>query len=168
MKVIFLDIDGVLNCDQWFHERREAGREVPPTKELNEKAVAVLNEIICRSGAKVVISSSWRLAFSLSEIRGVLVRAGFEGEIYGKTPRRTTYPARRGNEIQDFLNLHPYITEFVILDDDADMEHLLPKLVNTSWSRGLLPEHVAPALKHLGCHESRFLGTAESPEKQGS
>lgn len=152
MKVLFLDIDGVLNSEDWVERTKKSGEiTVSLTRDLDRDAVSVLNSIITQSGAKVVISSSWRVFHDLWEMKSILQRHGFVGEVIDMTPRRAPNPPyRRGNEIQAWLDQHPEVKSFVIIDDDADMEHLLDKLVRTDWMYGLREEHVAPALKVLG------------------
>jgi hypothetical protein len=54
MKVIFLDIDGVLNC-----EKTPNPRKFPYV--VDKKLLARLQKLLERTGAKVVLSSSWRL-----------------------------------------------------------------------------------------------------------
>ena len=62
MKIIFLDIDGVLNTSETYIQRR---KEYEKTKrwnvEIDLERVARLKYIINMTGAKVVLSSSWRL-----------------------------------------------------------------------------------------------------------
>src|SRR5690242_6033276 len=79
MKVVFLDFDGVLNSFQYI----DATRMREP---LDPAAVARLNAILARSGAKVVVSSTWRVRRSVEELQRVLVKVGFEGEVIDKTP----------------------------------------------------------------------------------
>ena len=66
----------------------------------------------------------------------------------GATPRR---PPSRGVEIQAWLDdASPRPDAFVILDDVADMAHLAPHAVMTTWEEGLLDAHVDEALLRLG------------------
>lgn len=51
MKVIFLDIDGVLNGHQWIH--LEEGPRIIPTP------ARIFNKIVGRTQAKIVVSSTW-------------------------------------------------------------------------------------------------------------
>src|SRR5689334_1687229 len=83
MKVIFLDFDGVLNSLAFL--RKEPG----PLDRLDPAAVARLSALAQRSGAKVVISSSWRLQRSLDDLRHLLRSLGFAGEVVGRTPDLT-------------------------------------------------------------------------------
>ena len=56
----------------------------------------------------------------------------------------------RGYEIQHWLNQHAdEVSNFVILDDDWDMHHLMPWLVQTDYRDGLTLEHVALAISIL-------------------
>ena len=59
MKVVFLDIDGVLN--------RAAAR----TPALNRQCVASLNVIVAASRAGVVVSSDWRKHYTAAKITAV-------------------------------------------------------------------------------------------------
>lgn len=151
MKIIFLDIDGVLNSSNWALREKESGRD-PQWSLFNNfdlDAIAVLNEVVERTEAKVVISSSWRLFHPLGHIIGLLKKHGFKGEVIDRTPDRTKQPYRRGNEIQDWLDAHPEVQKFVIIDDDSDMEHLMPKLVQTTWQDGLKSHFTTKILEQL-------------------
>ena len=145
MKVIFLDIDGVLNS--WAWTDKEGEREsFPGWNKVDPEACARLNRIVEATGAKVVISSTWRKALRLSEIRGVLAKCGAKVDVIGATP---VLWKPRGLEIQSWLDGPDDVEAFVILDDDADMEHLVGKLVQTSCATGLMDEHVDRAIAVL-------------------
>jgi hypothetical protein len=130
MKVIFLDIDGVLNHERFYkerHERRneEAGWE-HPYSEIDITSVNNLNNLCDETGAKVVISSTWRHS-GLEYCKDALEKVGFTGEIIDITP---THESRfRGLEILDWIKSNEELigdryynfTEYVILDDDSDM-----------------------------------------------
>ena len=144
LRVIFLDIDGVLNALPFLEGRdgTDWSRMIDPS------AVARLNTLVQRSGAKVVISSSWRCHLSLARIEALLRAQGFEGEILGATPRRTP---TRGAEIQAWIDgATEEPVALVILDDLAEMEQLTPCFVQTTFEEGLLDGHVEAALEILG------------------
>lgn len=130
MKIIFLDIDGVLNHEAFYKERyekRNDGNVIEhPYSEVDPKCVANLNTLITDTNAKIVISSTWRHS-GLSYCEDVLGYHGFMGEIIDITP---SSPTRfRGLEILDWIKNneeligepHYNFTEYVILDDDSDM-----------------------------------------------
>lgn len=148
VKIVFLDIDGVLNHHDWWRRRGELPDDSSSFErylhDLDPIAVGYLNEIVAATGAKVVISSAWRLHPSLSELRGLMKKAGFVGDLIDKTPR---IPAPRGREIQLWIDEAALkVDRFVILDDDDDMEHLSEHLIKTSMFHGLLPSHVEAAI----------------------
>ena len=107
--IVFLDIDGVLNSHKHFKSLDETRNSTkaeeelvfsieklydPPCPEsvifnslinIDPKAVEVFNEILAKSGAKVVISSSWRYLHPLEAIDRMLKFHGFVGEVVGMT-----------------------------------------------------------------------------------
>jgi hypothetical protein len=163
MRVIFLDMDGVLNSVDYFDRnsahrgRVEHGSDAWWTAMVDPAAVERLNSIVEGSGAKVVISSSWRYHCTPKDMQRILSARGFRGEVVGRTPHATEMPAslsrmgRRGLEVEVWLAKHKHVEDFVILDDlgEGSFEGLLPRLVRTSWGHGLLDEHVERALEVL-------------------
>ncbi len=151
-RVIFLDFDGVLNNEAFLIEKfSDPSRFVPADLEmLCPKNIAILNEIVAKTGAVVVVSSTWRMGRTLMHLREILAKNGFEGLVVGKTPvlhgeLSPGVRAVRGHEIQRWLDEcgdfgRP--DRFVIVDDDTDMAHLDHRLVRTDGTLGLQPEHV--------------------------
>jgi hypothetical protein len=130
VKIIFLDIDGVLNHEAFYKERfekrYEEGAMPHPHSEIDPKSVENLNTLIKETDAKVVISSTWRHS-GLEYCKDVLEFHGFNGEIIDITP---SHQSRfRGLEILDWVKTNEKLigeryfnfTEYVILDDDSDM-----------------------------------------------
>jgi hypothetical protein len=174
MKIIFLDVDGVLNYQLMWAEKRQADRykELPKdapkgTHDICPDKIGLLNMMIADTGAKVVISSSWRMGRTVEDLRELFEWCGFEGEIIGKTPRlwfnhdqeedyrSTSVP--RGCEIKSWLENNKGILgekmsklKYVIFDDDSDM---------LWWQRnaffwvdpycGLTPNIIYKATRHL-------------------
>lgn len=110
MKVIFLDIDGVLNKN---------GRKMPEgTDALDDDLVKLLRGLVKSSGAYWVLSSTWRLIFGASRTIAALQRHGWpeaKETFLGETPHLR--PETRGAEITAWLSRHPDVEEYVILDD---------------------------------------------------
>lgn len=121
MKVIFLDIDGVLNVipqgrDKYgscFHKHFEEN----------------LKWIVEETNAKIVISSTWRFS-GIEIMKEMWGKRALPGDIIDVTPFTsvmTDYDAsfseraERGNEIRDWLNKNGGVEKYVILDDDNDM-----------------------------------------------
>lgn len=124
MKVIFLDIDGVLN-NQIMYEDRE---DIIGTRggRLSRKCIGLLNDLTDATGAKIVVSSTWRID---EDVEDYLKEAGVTGEIIGKTPVLRDRFSLRGNEIHAWIVQNEELLgesydkywRFIILDDDSDM-----------------------------------------------
>jgi len=120
MRIIFLDIDGVLNVIPQGHD--EYGAIFHP------HFVDNLKRIVDETGAKIVISSSWRHSGFLA-MKEMWAFRNLPGEFLDITPshidmdRNLPFMERleRGSEIQEWLDNHPEVTSYVILDDDTDM-----------------------------------------------
>ena len=126
MRVIFLDIDGVLNSSRTAVAfQKEWQRKFDPV------AVQMLYRVALNAGAQLVISSTWRLFDDWrSLITGSLVEAGWPLDsaitLYSRTTTdsfNTPYGMERsrGDEIAEWLNKHPDVIDYIILDDDNDM-----------------------------------------------
>ena len=135
--MIFLDIDGVLApIRQWDRYG-----------DLEPGCIRVLNEIVARGGADVVVSSTWRYGKTVVELQGILEAEGFTGSVTDKTPVGGP-GADRGAEIAMWLAEHS-VSGYVIIDDHVDMGELRTHLVLTEPARGLQPADVARALAIL-------------------
>lgn len=128
-KIIFLDIDGVLNSEK-------SARQFGTRYRFAKPNVAALNEILRQTDARIVIASSWREAMMLSEIVGYLERDGvLAGRVAGKTQ---FLQKARGLEIDAWLHSVPYaVSSFAILDDRDDMEMHRARLVQINPQVGL-------------------------------
>jgi len=175
MKVVFLDFDGVLNSRGHFlgvdetippsaaelqtirriqdeyGNRWTRGMIAHDLRSLNSEMVKRVQWLVEKTDASVVISSSWRHGHSIPAMQGLLAYHGFTGPILDVTPISVPTPAGfsnplRGHEIQAWLDLHPEVERFVILDDDTDMAHLSEYLVRTDFAVGLTEEKALEAL----------------------
>ncbi len=126
MKIIFLDVDGVLNSIQdrfsWTIE--------------SDKHLILLACIVRRTDAKIVVSSSWRNCGLLDTLKKRL--NDFSMSIYDKTKDI----GERGVEIKEWLDSHSGVESFVILDDeDFDIKSYFPNnFVKTNEEVGLQKE----------------------------
>ena len=128
-RLVFLDFDGVLNCDR---SRQELGTKY----RFARSSVAALNLVLRQTGAFIVITSSWRDSWSLRDNAEFLERDGIlSGRVVGKTP---TSERERGVEIDAWLRSVPYPVEsFVILDDREDMGTHRKRLIRVDPEVGL-------------------------------
>lgn len=153
MRVVFLDVDGVLNSIDWWtrnYEARMAARGDMWDRfeqEIDPEAVVRLNRITETTGAKICLSSTWRMHFASAEkAQEFFWKHDVEAPFVGMTP---TKHDMRGNQIQAWLDEHPEVEQFVIIDDDSDMEHLVDHLVLTCNNVGLLDADVEKAINQL-------------------
>ncbi len=151
MKVIFLDVDGVLN--NRFTTARSPGGYVG----VSEKLIRNVKKIADATGAKIVLSSDWRLLRD-EPVRGkdyryLARKLLFAGhlKISGYTDDITW--SKRGREIRKYVDDHPEITEYVVLDDNPFRDfgkYGLPEhLVLTDSNLGLTDEDVCRAIRIL-------------------
>lgn len=146
-KIIFLDVDGVLNSEEfsrWLwdnHEKKYRGYEM-----LDQRAILCLQDIVFITGAEIVLSSSWRISsLRTKQLKEQLLPYGLE------IIDRTISDARgeRGDEIKEWLSRNPDVSHYVILDDDNDMSDIKDHLIQTTFYKGLLPEHAVKAIEML-------------------
>jgi hypothetical protein len=115
--------------------------------DLDPACIQVLNEIVARAEADVVVSSTWRYGKTAPELQEMLDAEGFKGCVLDKTP--TGAPgANRGDEIAAWLANHP-VSIYVIIDDHADMGELHTRLVQTHPGHGLQPADAPRAIAIL-------------------
>jgi hypothetical protein len=132
MKIIFLDIDGVICLSrEWGSRVRkikrwelEGGEGEPPATirldDFNKMSVDVLNDIILTSGADIVISSDWRLYATIDEMKDLFHQFGVIKGPIDFTPVLQTTTKRsdiRVDEINLWLSKHPEVTKWVAIDD---------------------------------------------------
>jgi hypothetical protein len=136
MKILFLDVDGVLNSERSFlagGPRIRAYEQQNPddpyyvkitTCTIDPIAVDLVNRVCRELDVQIVVSSTHRQHFpdgpaKLMQMKAYFEQLGIHGEfIIDWTPKLNTI---RGIEIQDWLNRHPEVTHYVILDDSSDM-----------------------------------------------
>ena len=150
-KVIFLDFDGVISVleTRW---------------ELSDRHMKRVKRICDSTGAKIVITSSWRWGDVDTTLEKIYKRAAKEPTsafvdknhyllnkdlVVGVTKRIGA--GSRGIEIKNWLGSHPEVTRYLILDDDSF--DILPKqkdfLIQTDWAAGIEDEEVEKAIQIL-------------------
>ena len=132
MKIIFLDIDGVIKTKHSLRSAFIKYRKLVPDI-LDERAVNNLNRLVKETDAKIVITSTWRYGNTAEDLQQVLAKHGVTGEVIGMTPElgqmenHSFDKITRGHEIQEWLNLYKVPVDYVILDDDTN---ILPQQIN--------------------------------------
>ena len=156
-KIIFLDIDGVVNTLQIDINPYPNGRKSVDSifyydicsesdeRVSNRQAIMWLNKLCLETRAMIVITSTWRLHTPYN-VEQCLRNSGLldEIKIIGKTPR--IGDGCRGDEISWWLGSKfgedSNKVSFVILDDDSDMGELIDHLVQCNTYHGFgYPEY---------------------------
>jgi hypothetical protein len=167
MRVIFLDFDGVLNSHQSFNFWRHKRDQTKWENEMYEDWKGSLKEYLAQEfdpialnnvedlirevpDLKIVVSSTWRLGETVESLKNILSPAKLVSQaVIDVTPRFPGKP--RGEEIQDWLNRHPEVTDYVIIDDDSDMlESQKENFVHTSTLHGFQYGDKLWAMRILG------------------
>lgn len=157
-KLIFLDIDGVLNSIRSCIALK--GYSLPVSLNLKPRhqftdvnddliaefdpvAVGMLRELVKRTGAEIVISSTWRLGADFDYFKKIFSHYNWEDfPIIGITPdlRETGKRIWRGEEVQAWIDefekdgTHK-VEKYICIDDDGDFKPAMP-LVQTDGKDG--------------------------------
>jgi hypothetical protein len=137
-KIIFLDIDGVLNPVHYMNATYKMWKasfgEIKSHDEYGQlffyQNCDALKKAIDETGAKIVISSTWRMAGE-SEMKALWKHRNLAGEIIGITPNEVDVVNNgiakfydevcRGDEIKLWINTNNFTGKYVIIDDTKDM-----------------------------------------------
>jgi hypothetical protein len=164
MRVIFLDCDGVLNSQKFF---KEAGHGKSMShglsfgaSQLDPDALALVDQLVDKTGAKIVISSSWRHLWDIAEIIAMFEARGFRNvdAIIDRTG--DSVEDHRGTEVNDWLELgkerevvddnHDPVTSYVILDDTDEFDtSQRQNFVRTNPQVGITPADIQRAYNIL-------------------
>jgi len=157
MKVIFLDIDGVLNSQRLIEKNEN--------EKIDINAVKLLKNLIDKSGAVIVLSSGRRLWFDDNMVTDdaeakylydILCQYGIT--IYGKTPdfstdeirTKRTFKDVKAKEIAAWLEKHYDVDKYVILDDlNLENDQIIANLVQIDGKIGITEEDVNHAIDIL-------------------
>ena len=149
MNVLFLDVDGVLNGGQ---TREKCRGFTGVDQDKCDRVVRIVRE----TDARIVLSSTWRKHPDMLPYLWQKLGADAKARYVGDTPvldaREDGLVWRaqpRGAEIQVWLDDHKDVTHFVILDDDADMAHLMDHLVLTDNRIGLTDDIANEVIRRL-------------------
>ena len=183
-KIIFLDFDGVLNWDGYYKSDEcleKYNQKWNPTNEItkdiknrinefytyiSQDKIKLINEITDKTGAKIVLSTSWRKSYYYA-IKQTYKHLGFTGEIIDKTPYykvRNSFVSllsNRGVEIHDWIRNN--VTDkldfrFVIIDDNPNnhcgfLISQITYLIETNPKTGIVQSDVDKAIKILNKYD---------------
>lgn len=141
MRLIFLDIDGVLNTSETKQRHRGFIGMQPDL-------VQRFNELVRSTDAGVILSSTWRIDPNWEK---TMRSCGLTCKFLGRTDRLPS--GIRGEEIQEWLDKYTEPVEaYAIIDDDSDMLPHQPHFKTSFYAGGLTDEIAEAIRKHLcGC-----------------
>jgi hypothetical protein len=157
MKIIFLDIDGVLNSSLFLKDHKNTL--------IDDRCVSLLGELIIISKAKVVLHSGWKALFDdnmlptrddAAFLHNVLRKNKIS--LYDKTPdfsteeirKAQTFSKVKAKEILSWIETHASIESYVVLDDlDLNNDEVSAHQIKTDNQKGLTKKDVDNALKML-------------------
>lgn len=170
MRVIFLDIDGVVATDRTYKAWRKA--KCPSTFEahvalIDPALLALVDGLAQEVGAGIVVSSSWRIPSTVNDhpVDDLLQAAGLTVPILGHTPEVTPSTKllerlkQRGHEINAYVVANGLAIEDLVVFDDDTGASASPagspvrhgsRVIFTPESVGINPNHVARARKLFG------------------
>ena len=137
-KVLFLDIDGVVNCAT-TSQRHRGYIGIDPVMAF------LVGKIVLDTGCRVVLSSSWRTFHDdgIEEISRQVTK------IDDVTPPPWK-GSNRGMEIQAWLNSNLGVTRYAILVDDTNrLSEQKPNWFQTFWETGITPDIARRVTAHL-------------------
>lgn len=139
MKVIFLDFDGVITS--------------PDSKwKIDMHKINIVNDICDKTDAKIVVTSNWRMGYHddvyacHERLKQYFIKHNyldnfkdtfdkFISNIIGMTE---CIAGLRGDEIKSYINEHPEVENYVIIDDDSDMcDYQLFNFIQTDTYDGI-------------------------------
>ncbi|SHN40290.1 HAD domain-containing protein [Rhizobacter sp. OV335] len=130
MKVLFLDIDGVLNSTRTCVAFGGFPMQLDHIAAFDQVAIRLLQRVCDNTGAKVVLSSAWRLHCNFADA----------GRAFGLPiiDRTDNGMGPRGSQIQRWLDARDDIEAYAIIDDDSDMlPQQLASFVKTNAEDGV-------------------------------
>ena len=153
-RVIFLDIDGVLNSERWYSQSNKDIAIDKYGNAFDPEAVANLEKIVAATGADIVISSSWKF-LGISVMQDMWHDRDLPGKVIDVTPTVINdemlqhanledidaLPKVKGYEIKEWLRQHgKNVSSYVIIDDMDDMlpeqqEHFVQTMPNVGLSK---------------------------------
>ena len=150
-KVLFLDIDGVLNSKfyyKYIYKPEEGGSRFDPY------CVILVKKLVEEFSLKVVISSTWRDG-AMNRLMKELEENDFLEHLHEDWLTPVVRPASRGKEIKLWLDNHSDVNNYLIIDDNHNLlDNQLSKFVQTSAFLGMVQKSYNEARNLLLSYEN--------------
>lgn len=135
MKVLFLDIDGVINSHEWCELNPFCLGWEGWKRQIDPALLSLLNQIVEATGASVVLSSTWRFSWTAESITELFRECGGTFPVDDVTP-----PTIRGRADAIYAWLDGKEVEWLALDDNPELTELGARWIEIP--DGLTEEHV--------------------------
>lgn len=152
-RVIFLDIDGVL-CTARSHFAHGTSKMM---LEWDVTGCALIQSICEKSGAKIVISSTWRIDAHQEELFPRLLKHGLYQYLFCDRAASSEWATpwvpshSRGHEISRWIEKNGPISDYLIIDDNDDFSgDQLNRFIQTEPTNGFSAEDYQASLKLFG------------------
>ena len=163
MKIIFLDIDGVLNSNSWNKQHQ---LKISDGTLIGQSKIALLSHIAKETNAHIILHSGWKFWFHKDSYeptrpesqRLVHMLSEFQLKISGFTPDFSTeeiqktrkFSLIKAKEILSWLENHPEVKSWVVIDDlDLHNESINVHQIKTNSETGLTEADVTKAIQLL-------------------
>lgn len=162
LKILFLDVDGVLNNPHTSWDANHCG--------IEDQLLKYLKFIVQRTGCKIVLSTSWRL---MDDAKSVLLHTlktradlNIDDLVIGQTPSLKQRGGHRTHEIAEYLRTNSYrynVVSWCALDDmslhkyDAfSRDFMAGHFVRTDKRTGLTPENMVQCVRYLNANDDDY------------
>ena len=165
MKILFLDIDGVLALPKNYatqrnklhaKDRHAKGLGVPYM--WDEKCVIALNRFIRMNDLEIVLSSDWRMHFTMDEIDMIFKINGVAKSPIGFTvlggKMSASLEYNRVAEIEEWVEINRVAMWCAV--DDMDLSKLGTRFVQTDERMGFAEKDFIEKMENALYPESRF------------
>lgn len=140
--IVFLDFDGVLNTAEWL--RTNTSNHLHDL--LNPKLVRLVDRILEATGAKVVLSTSWRQGYTFPSLAAMLYKQGLRKDsVIGATAIMSH--GDRAREIRHWVE--KYGVEYFVILDDLTYARIPGHFIQSSIGHGLTESLVEEAIETL-------------------
>ncbi|MDR0548686.1 MAG: hypothetical protein LBI10_04640 [Deltaproteobacteria bacterium] len=163
MENLYHDLENIFNIDYSKYDKYDVAAVY---YDWNEQSISFLKDILAQTGAKIVLSSDWRIfgkekMYNLFKIHGlhsyyidnttknILVTDSLSEKLHNKFKEKLNlkYVHYRTVEILEYIERHPFIKNYVAIDDMNLLPGLENHFVNTRYL--LFEEHAKIAINLL-------------------
>jgi len=162
LKILFLDVDGVLNNPSTLWDDAHCG--------IDDEMLKYLKFIVLRTGCKIVLSTTWRLSDDAKTVllHTLKTRADLNTDdlVIGQTPSLKKRGGHRTHEIAAYLRANAYrfhVVSWCAVDDLAlsgydafSAQFLKGHFVRTDKRRGMTPQNMLQCVRALNANDNHY------------